>query len=97
MEFQIKEFDNDNFSSPERKEYETQKVWFMMENSPFNLISILLMSEEQREQLFQWALIQPQKRPQLVIEGCGSSQEDFDLINKNFLDSIFSTKRSKRS
>ena len=83
MNFEKKLFDKDDFSQ-DRREYETQKIWFMSWNSPFSLVSILFMSEQQRNELFEWVLTQPEKRSPLLIEGCGSSQEEYDQIqNRN--------------
>jgi len=88
MEFQRKVFNKDD-DSPEKREYETQKVWLMSQESPFSLLSILLMNEKQRDQLFEWVLLPPENRPPLNIEGCGSSQEEFEKKSTEILNNIF--------
>lgn len=91
MEFVRKIFDKDD-NSNEKKDYERDKILYMSRKGPFHLMSILLMNEFQREQLFEWILIPPEQRPSLSIEGCGASQEDFDRQSQEVLNHIFNPK-----
>lgn len=88
MEFEQKIFNKDD-NSPEKKEYEVQKIWFMLKESPFNLTSILFMNKEQRDKLFEWVLLSPKNRPLLNIEGYGSSQKEFEKNIIEILNNIF--------